>query len=607
MNNNISAYKAGEDEEIIYYGKAALRKGFYFVDGDESFYRFIGKNSVYSVIELLHPEDVESFVDAAGKLDEDVQRLLVRMRCYNDKYRCLYITLYKTERMLDDVYLIDMVFSDFMLLKERYDVYVTLIKKYRQFMSLVPQMFFEYVFETDEMSAYQYVNQKSIPLFRRRLADIEADILADTDYSEEEKLHYVSCCDIMRKGADRFDFTLLSKMFFKNDTVNGRYRLKGCVLYQRGERHMSVGTISVLDEAHEKKSYYMSENAIDPGTGLLNKRAIQEYAIEQVQYCAQVGRSMYIAVMDIDNFKTVNDTFGHMFGDEVLSKAAEIIRGVLDGRGFCGRFGGDEFMIVMDGISTETELRRVLKTIAKNLLFAFDQRQQVEISITTSTGIAKYPDDGMSFEELFQIADKSLYIAKMKGKNRFIIYEEEKHGAFIHEENMTVRNTSVKAMVSDEQKAKIIADLVSKLYTQGHLMLEEAMSTMRDYFDMDGVTIYVGEDMHRKKTLGIYVNPIQNLLYMHDSAYLGMFDAQGIYQESTIHKLMQLSPEAYESYVQQENGKFIQCVAFRDGKPMAVVAFDFFNRSPKFGTSDFGMITIAGKLMAEVACQLIEE
>lgn len=606
MNNNISAYKAGEDEDIIYYGKAALRKGFYFVDGDEPFYRFIGKNSVYSVLELLHPEDVASFVEAAKKLDEGEQRLLIRMRCYNDRYRCLYITLYKTERVQDNVNVIDMIFSDFMLLKERYDVYVTLISKYRQFMSLVPQLFFEYTFETDVMEAYQYVNQKSIPLFKRKLADVQADIMDNPQYSEEEKLHYKSCCDIMRKGAERFEFTLLSKMFSANHTSNGRYQLKGSVFYRHGKKVMAIGTISMLGEAKEKKSYYLSENAIDHGTGLLNKRAIQEYAIEQVQYCAQVGRSMYLAVMDVDNFKTVNDTFGHMFGDEVLSKVAEIIRGVLNGRGFCGRFGGDEFMIVMDGISTENELRLVLKTIAKNIMFAFDQREGINICISTSIGISRYPDNGKDFEELFQIADKALYIAKLKGKNRYIIYEEEKHANFTDEENMTMRNTGVKSMVSDEQKAKVIADLVAKLYTQGHLALEEAMCTMRDYFDMDGVTIYIGEDLHREKTLGIYVNPIQNLFCMHDSAYMGMFDSQGIYQENTIHKLMQLSPEAYESYVQQENGKFIQCAAFRDQKPMAVVAFDFFNRSPKYGISDFGMITIAGKLMAEVACGLID-
>lgn len=605
MNNNISAYQIGEDEEIIYYGKAALRKGYYFVDGDEPFYHFIGKNSVYSVVELLHPEDVEAFVEAAGKLEQDPQCLVVRMRCYNDKYRCLYLTLNQTDRVLDGVNLINLEFSDFMLLRERYDVYVSLIKKYRQFMSLVPQMFFEYIYETDEMSAYQYVNQKSIPLFKRKLADIQADILADPDYSEAEKLHYNSCCDILRKGAERFDFTLQSKLFYKDSPKEGKYQLKGCILYRHGKKQMVVGTISVLGQANEKKSYYLSDNAIDPGTGLLNKRAIHEYTIEQIQYCGSVGKSMYLAVMDIDNFKNVNDTFGHMFGDEVLAKVAEIIRGVLEGRGFCGRFGGDEFMIVMDSISSEAELRRVLKTIAKNIMWAFDQRK-VEVNITTSTGIAKFPDDGKNFEELFKIADKALYIAKLKGKDRYIIYDEQKHKDFTNEETVT-RNTSIKAMVSDEQKAKIIADLVLKLHTQGVDALDEAMKTMRDYFDMDGVTIYVGEKMYRVKTLGKYENPIQRLTCMWDEAYLGMFDAQGIYQESTIHKLMQLSPEAYEMYVQQENGKFIQCVAFREKKPVAVIAFDFFNRSPKYGVSDFGMITLAGRLMAEIACQLVKE
>lgn len=107
-------------------------------------------------------------------------------------------------------------------------------------------------------------------------------------------------------------------------------------------------------------------------------------------------KSYYLTIIDVDDFKTINDTYGHMFGDEVLSRVSEIIRSDLNARGVAGRFGGDEFMILFENVKSEQELRLILKTITKNIQWAF--------------------------------ADKALYIAKAKGKNRYIIYDGRKHG-----------------------------------------------------------------------------------------------------------------------------------------------------------------------------------
>lgn len=85
-------------------------------------------------------------------------------------------------------------------------------------------------------------------------------------------------------------------------------------------------------------------------------------------------------------------------------------------------------MVLFENVKSEQELRLILKTITKNIQWAFADK---EVSVTTSWGIAKYPEDGSSLEELFKIADKALYIAKAKGKNRYIIYDERKHGNIV--------------------------------------------------------------------------------------------------------------------------------------------------------------------------------
>ena len=88
---------------------------------------------------------------------------------------------------------------------------------------------------------------------------------------------------------------------------------------------------------------------------------------------------------------------------------------------------------------------------------------------------------------------------------------------------------------------------------------------------------------------------------MNDRGYRTLFDEQGVYAESTIERLDTIYPMAYKMYESQENGEFIQFAAFDGGMPMAVVAFDFFNRAPKIGANDMNLMRIVGRMMAEIA------
>lgn len=596
INVNVTEYKTTPNEYVTYFGRAMLKKGYEFANGDEAFYHFIGKNSCYMMPELLHPDDVEEFLRVVEMLDEGRQCTILRMKNADNQYRLLYIELWHNGAVFSDFKSISFEFCSFMELKDRYVQYIGIVKKYREFMGLLENMFFEYTLATDELNIYQYVNMKSRSVLRCGLDALYQETMASEELGGRCKSEFQVLYEFLKNGMDRFSVSIDADVLLEES--DGRLALKGSALYDNGAQVMAVGVITRTESTHVQKSYYLTDNAFDPGTGLWNKRAIHEYAVEKVLE----GKGLYLAMVDVDDFKKINDTYGHMFGDKVLSKVSELLRGVVDSRGAVGRFGGDEFMLVIDAVDNEEDLRRIFKTISKNISWAYRDLMDT-VPITTSCGIARFPDDGANFEEIFRKADKALYIAKEKGKNRFIIYDEAKHGSIVNEEE-DERSVGIKAIVSDSRKASVMSGVVLSLHTHKVSALAEAMEKIRNYFDVDGVTVYYGEDLHRALTAGKYINPIQKLDLIVDESYLELFDMQGVLEECNIQKLKNTHKEAYKLYERQENKEFIQFVAYRNKKPAAVVAFDYFNRAPKIGATDLGLMTIVGRLMAEVACGL---
>lgn len=293
-----------------------------------------------------------------------------------------------------------------------------------------------------------------------------------------------------------------------------------------------------------------------------------------------------------------------MFGDEVIATTAEILRSVTQSRGRAGRFGGDEFMLVLEEVPSEDDLRRIMKVIDKHAKWAFYEKEGFNISY--SIGISKFPDNGTSLEELFKKADKCLYIAKDKGKNRYVIYREHLHGSF-DKSDESRHSIGLKATISDADKYLLLTSLILKLHREGTDAFDYVMNSMQTYFDIDGIAVYTGEDMKRVISRGDYVNPITNLSFIFEPGYLELFDVNGCYVESNVEHLVGKSPFAYELNKKQETSKFMQHIVLRDGKPVAVVSFDFFNRMPKFGTTDNGMMQTIGKLLAEIVVESFNE
>jgi diguanylate cyclase (GGDEF)-like protein len=603
-NSNVTEYKNLEKEYHMYYGKISIKKGLYVTNFDESFFHLVGMKIYVSITEIMHPDDVETFVEALSRLDEGEQHLLLRLMCESgdgvSRYRYFYTIIRKNGKIIENEEAFDMELCEIMAISGQFKWYKTLINKYREFMSMSASLFLEYDYASDYLQFYEYKNRQSIPVYKGNLDELKIAVDASETLEARQKLEFESFYSMLTRGQEHAVVQLDSACFL-NDTPKLRMEIKTGIIYDEDAKGKSVGLARIIGDEQPNNKYYLSDSAYDPGTGLLNKRAINEYAIEKIQ---QATKGLCIVIVDLDDFKRINDNFGHMTGDEVLSKVAETMKSVVQNRGAVGRFGGDEFMIILEGINTQLDLRRILATISANVRWAYDNPNGPKV--TLSIGSSMYPVDGDSYEELFRKADKCVYIAKAKGKNRFIMYEEEKHGALVMEDGGRT-NIGLKATYSDDKKNDVVSDLIAQLYVDGMNSIEHVMEQMQAYFDIDGIAIYRGENLDRICSAGKYINPIGSLRFSKDPEYQKFFNEQGFYEENKIYRLERRVPEAFTQYTSQENGKFIQCEVLKDGIPVAVVAFDFFNRSPKHGTTDIGLIKIVGRLMAGVAAKETEK
>ncbi|GEM_PF-374927 len=151
---------------------------------------------------------------------------------------------------------------------------------------------------------------------------------------------------------------------------------------------------------------------VDSLTGLYNRRKIEEILRQEIERAKRYGSPLSILLIDVDNFKQINDTYGHQKGDEVLRKMASLIRAEIRATDAVGRFGGEEFLIVLPQTDHQSALR-VAERLRRRMAgtdFGVD-RLTVSIGVTSLKG-------NEDMKTLFARVDRAMYLAKEKGRNR---------------------------------------------------------------------------------------------------------------------------------------------------------------------------------------------
>jgi diguanylate cyclase (GGDEF)-like protein len=176
---------------------------------------------------------------------------------------------------------------------------------------------------------------------------------------------------------------------------------------------------------------------LDPLTGLGNRRFYRDKLAAELERSARYRGHFVVAVFDVDNFKGVNDAWGHVEGDRVLQRLAQIIRASIRKTDLAARWGGEEFIVLMPQTSKRGAAMQAERLRARV------EKELKDRGVTVSGGIAGYPVDGTDESGLFQFADRALHRAKSEGKNRIRLTPFERRSFPRLDESLRVRLSAI--------------------------------------------------------------------------------------------------------------------------------------------------------------------
>ena len=212
-------------------------------------------------------------------------------------------------------------------------------------------------------------------------------------------------------------------------------------------------------------------NVIDSLTGLVSRR----HMVGFIQHLVENKVPFTLALLDLDNFKFINDTYGHHIGDGVLTGVSNDMERYLEDYGIAGRYGGDEFLIVNFRDHQYDEIKAFFTgfysdyhVLRKNINLG-----DCEPFITGTIGSAIFPEDAQDYASLFSLVDKALYRGKTKGRNCYIIYVEDKH------KNITIRELAGKSIYTTFRNLSSGFDSRTELPDKLRAMLEILEVDMR--------------------------------------------------------------------------------------------------------------------------------
>lgn len=205
--------------------------------------------------------------------------------------------------------------------------------------------------------------------------------------------------------------------------LQAHFEIETLVERKNGLRRI-IGTVQDVTEARKAEAHIHYLAYYDPLTDLPNRSLIRANAKVALASAKRRNQKLALLFMDLDRFKTINDTLGHPIGDLLLKTAAKRITDTLRGEDIVSRIGGDEFVVLLHEIDSEDKITRVARKLVEVLATPM-QIENNELSVSTSIGIAIYPDDGEDFDTLVKHADTAMYSAKEAGRNTYQFFTHD--------------------------------------------------------------------------------------------------------------------------------------------------------------------------------------
>ena len=338
----------------------------------------------------------------------------------------------------------------------------------------------------------------------------------------------------------------------------------------------AIGLIADIDKEKREKERLLELAEQDSLTGLYNRGAVQTL-IQRYVVKALPSDRCALMILDVDNFKKVNDIYGHLSGDAMLRDIADMLRRLFPENAVLARVGGDEFAVLLYHVKTLGEVEEKADGILKN--FRSILRQQKDI-ISCSIGISIAPENGDNFASIYKNADAALYQAKRQGKNRYALYAESLEDVITPEGQTDVAGAAVMDQkLADQNLTGYVLDILSRSNS-----MEKSINQLLEIVgrQVDVCRVYIFEDdedgIRSSNTFEWCKEGVQpekeNLQSINMEAldhYYDNFNEEGIFfcrDVSTLltHQRMILENQGIKSV--------LQCRIMDQGKPRGFMGFD---------------------------------
>jgi diguanylate cyclase (GGDEF)-like protein len=297
-------------------------------------------------------------------------------------------------------------------------------KVYRSALELTCERVFEADLTHNRMIYGLSIYKRTFPYLKTEMFDDIIRLISRNSVCEEDAGKYYAT----------FSRNALAASFRKPDSaeVGLEYRQKGpngdvfwvsaTVIHLNdvpGESLKVIGYVKNVNERKIRDLELLKQSQKDGLSGLYNKQVTQSL-IEGYLSGEGAGGRHAVVMIDIDNFKRINDTLGHMRGDEALVEVSRRIQEFFRSTDIAGRIGGDEFLVLLKNYASSDMLVRKMEALGD--LLRDVPLKGGDRGFSGSVGVSLYPEDGTTYEELFKKADISLYYSKAHGKDRFYLY-----------------------------------------------------------------------------------------------------------------------------------------------------------------------------------------
>lgn len=437
-------------------------------------------------------------------------------------------------------------------------------------LSIANDCLFSYHENDNYIKITQFYNNKKNVLYECDIDDWKQYCLEQKFIPENQENAFFDFIDELKNCPKEIKANFYSSIRTNNSEILENLCFTGERLVDNGEISV-VGRIILMEnsEKYQQQKNIIEQLHTDPLTKIFNKETVTTYAKRIFE--EQREDNIALVIMDLDHFKPVNDTFGHLAGDRVLAKTGEILKEIVGSRGIVGRYGGDEFLIVSYGMKNEMILRGFLHSILNKIQNEF-AGQFGDIYITCSVGCSVFPKNGTTFDELFKKADFGLYRAKDKGRNRYVFFRDDLHADLYRQ--AVQANDIVKYADREVQELKYMSEFLQDIATAPKEAVERILTHIKEVFKLDNISIFSGEELSLVYSLGKKMSKHQNALYAKTKNFKEFLDGKS-YIVSNFVGNPYLNEENFRREMEQAGIKStLQCVLGTPSDIRGLVTFN---------------------------------